>query len=197
MGNDPASESPGRTAVLVIDMLNDLSFSHGADIRYAAEQAAEQVRALCGRARTLGVPVIYVNDNFGQWKADRSELIAHCGREGALGQSLVSTILPEPDDLLVIKPQFSGFYATNLPVLLPKLGVSRLVLTGIATEICVQFTAADAHMRDYRLWIPADCTASTREDRRDGALESMCNSMHAEIAATRVHSLEDWIDRGT
>ncbi|WP_260929178.1 cysteine hydrolase family protein [Novosphingobium sp. 9] len=64
---------------------------------------------------------------------------------------------PAPADYFIIKPQFSAFYATNLPVLLPQLGASKLVLSGIATDICVLFTAADAHMRDYDLWVPSEC----------------------------------------
>jgi nicotinamidase-related amidase len=91
------------------------------------------------------VPVIYVNDNFGEWHSQKSRLVdrAHGG--------LASELAPRENDYFIIKPQFSAFYATNLPVLLPKLGVRRLVLTGVATDICVLFTAADAHMRDYAL----------------------------------------------
>ena len=99
-------------------------------------------------------------------------------RDGAVAAKLA----PEPNDYFIIKPQFSGFYSTNLPVLLPKLGVSRLVLTGIATDICILFTAADAHMRDYALWIPEDCVAAQEDRSGASALAIMCQTMGAKTA---------------
>ena len=102
---------------------------------------------------------------------------------------------PREDDFFIIKPQFSGFYATNLPVLLPKLGVTRLVLTGIATDICVLFTAADAHMRDYALWVPEDAVAAASDERSRWALEIMNNSMGAQTTPTSELSLDEWISQ--
>ena len=101
---------------------------------------------------------------------------------------------PRPDDFFVIKPALSGFYATSLPVLLPKLGVSRLVLTGVAADICVLFTAADAHMRDYDLWVPADAVGSEGDERTRWALDIMQKSMGAEIRPTSELSLAAWVD---
>jgi nicotinamidase-related amidase len=89
----------------------------------------------------------------------------------------------------------SGFYATNLPVLLPRLGVNRLVLTGIATDICVLFTAADANMRDYELWVPEDAVASESAERTRWALDIMRNSMGAEVRPSKAFGLEAWIGR--
>lgn len=102
---------------------------------------------------------------------------------------------PSRNDYFIIKPQFSGFYATNLPVLLPKLGVSRLILTGIATDICILFTAADAHMRDYALWIPQDAVASENDDRAHFALDTMREAMGAETRASEALTLESWMAR--
>jgi nicotinamidase-related amidase len=107
--------------------------------------------------------------------------------------SLPASKTPDDDDYFVIKPQFSGFYATNLQVLLPKLGVRRLILTGIAADICVLFTAADAHMRAYDLWIPRDAVASEDDRRADWALDIMRNSMEAETRATTDISLQTWL----
>ena len=107
---------------------------------------------------------------------------------------MITNILePRADDYFIIKPQFSGFYATNLPVLLPKLGVNRLILTGIATDICILFTAADAHMRDYSLWIPQDAVAAEDDERGQWALEIMRKSMNAEIRPTSQIDVGQWI----
>jgi hypothetical protein len=120
-----------------------------------------------------------VNDNFGQWHSEKSKLIDHVSPGIANG-----AVNPRDQDYFVIKPQFSGFYSTNLVVLLPKLGVRRLILTGIATEICFLFTAADAHMRDYDLWIPNDAVVAIDQLQGDAALGIKRNTMGAETSGT-------------
>ena len=107
---------------------------------------------------------------------------------------VTAKLRPQNEDYFVIKPQFSGFYATNLPVLLPKLGVNRLILTGIATDICILFTAADAHMRDYALWVPEDCVAAEDDQRGQWALAIMRQSMGARTEPTSRLSLDDWLE---
>jgi nicotinamidase-related amidase len=186
----------GRTALVLIDMVNHLDFEGASDMEAAAKKAAERILLLRDEADRLGVPTVYVNDNFGQWHSERSKLVAHATGEGRPGREMVKRIAPRDNDFFVIKPQFSGFYATNLPVLLPKLGASRLVLTGIAADICVLFTAADAHMREYELWVPRDAVAGESERRTKWALEIMLNSMNAETRGTDEFSLEEWVAAG-
>lgn len=188
-GRDPAA---GATALLVIDMLNTLDFGGGEAMRAPAEAAADAIAALRDRAEAAGVPVIFVNDNYDQWHSERSRLV-ELARDSR-GRALAGKLEPRADDYFVIKPQFSGFYATNLPVLLPRLGARRLILTGIAADICVLFTAADAHMRDYGLWVPADCTAASDPDRKDWALEIMRCSMKADVRPTTEADLDAWIE---
>ena len=108
------------------------------------------------------------------------------------GQGIATRLAPRAWDVFVIKPQFSGFYATTLPAVLPMLGVTRLILTGIAADICVLFTAADAHMREYDLWVPADAVASEDDWRANWALDIIRKSMKANTSATTEHSLADW-----
>lgn len=188
-------EAPCQTALLIIDMINDLDFAAGHKMLPEATQAARAILSLRQQAGTAGVPVVYVNDNYGQWHSERSLIVDHCAREGAVGRELVEMLRPEKDDYFVIKPQFSGFYSTNLPALLPRLGASRLILTGVAADICVLFTAADAHMRQYELWVPSDCVASSDPQRTRWALEIMQHSMEAEIRPTTELRLEQWMAR--
>ena len=179
----------GGAALLIIDMINRFEFE-GADVlRSRAGDAAENIITLKAAARASGTPVIYVNDNFGEWHSEKSMLVERALEEG---NAVSERLLPEGEDYFIIKPQFSGFYATNLPVLLPKLGVSRLVITGIATDICVLFTAADAHMRDYVMWVPEDAVASA-DQRGEWALEIMRGSMGAETRPTSELTLPDWL----
>jgi nicotinamidase-related amidase len=188
-------EQPAKasTALLIIDMINDLDFPGGADMLEGAQSAAEAILELSREARAAGVPVVYVNDNYGQWHSQRSLIVEHCARDGALGADIVRLLEPEEDDYFVVKPQFSGFYSTNLPALLPRLGARRLILTGVAADICILFTAADAHMREYDLWVPADCVASSDPQRTTWALEIMKNSMKAETQPTREFALSAWL----
>lgn len=184
-----------HAALIIIDMINHLDFYGGDELRAPAEAAADRIAGLCDAADAAGVPVIYVNDNFGQWHAERSSIVAHGGRQGSPGRALIAALAPRDGDYFLVKPQFSGFYATNLPVLLPQLGVSRVILTGVAADICVLFTAADAHMREYDLWVPGDTVASESEDHRRWALAIMRHSMGAETRSTTELALTDWLSR--
>jgi nicotinamidase-related amidase len=189
-GRPPA---PGGTALLIIDMINTLDFGGGERMLPAAKAAAEAIVSLRDAADAAGVPVVYVNDNYDQWHSDRTRLVEFGRAAESVGKPLVDALEPRRDDFFVIKPQFSGFYATNLPVLLPRLKAGRLVLTGIAADICVLFTAADAHMREYELWVPEDCVAASDDNRTRWALEIMRGAMKADTRPTTELTLDAWI----
>ena len=189
-------KAPGATALLIIDMINDLQLEEGR--RMAAE--ALPVAATISRLRTAAaksrVPVIYVNDNYGLWHGHQTDIVEYCMRPESNGQDIVRKLRPRKRDYFIVKPHFSGFYATNLPVLLPRLGVSRLILTGIAADVCVLFTAADAHMREYDLWVPCDTMIGTHPERKAWVIDILAKSMNAEIAPTTRMTLQDWLGRG-
>src|SRR5262249_22042657 len=89
-----------------------------------------------------------------------------------------------PDDRqdhFILKPMHSGFYSTALDVLLAHRGVRRLILTGIAGNICVFFTANDAHMRGYEVVVPADCTASETVEDNEYALRHVARFLGADV----------------
>lgn len=185
--------APGGVGLLIVDMINDFDFEGAEPLRGAALALARRLTRFRTAADALGVPVIYVNDNFGHWRSERSRIVEHVGRQDSPGREIVDLIEPRESDFFVIKPRFSGFYATNLQVLLPKLGVDRLILTGVATDICVLFTAADAYMREYRLWVPEDLVASEDPQRSAWALDIMRNSMGAHTAPSSADALAGWL----
>jgi nicotinamidase-related amidase len=187
--------APGGVGVLIIDMINDLRFEGAQDLWPKVDAVASAVLGLRDRADRLGVPVVYVNDNYGRWRSDRSKIVEAGAAAPGPGGALVRRMAPRPGDYFVIKPEVSGFYATTLPVLLPRLGVSRLVLTGIAADICVLFTAADAHMREYELWVPRDMVAGQSDQRTEWALAIMRDAFDAETRGTDELPLEDWVAR--
>ena len=191
-----ADDNPGAAALLIIDMINRLDFDGGDALLRAAEAAGERILDLRDQASAAGVPVIYVNDNHGDWHEDRAAIVAKATMEDCPGRALSQRLAPRDEDFFVMKPQFSGFYTTTLPAILPRLGVRRLVLTGIAADICVLFTAADAHMREYDLWVPADAVGGEDPQRTGWALDTMAKSMKADTRPTTERRLEDWLAKG-
>jgi len=186
----------GHAALLLIDVINPLDFDGAEDLLGAALALAEPMARMRAAADEAGVPVIYVNDNQDQWGSQASQLIDTLIDEDRPGRPLAESLRPRENDYFVIKPQFSGFYATNLPVLLPRLNVQRLILAGFAADICVLFTAADAHMRQYDLWVPTDLVAGENDKRSHWALDIMRNSMAAETRPTTELALGDWLASG-
>ena len=155
-----------NAALLLIDVVNPMDFPGAEALMPHALRAAEAIAALKHRAHVAGVPVVYVNDNYGRWHVGFRELIDEFRSEDVPGMPLIDALPPDLErDVYVLKPMLSGFYCTSLDALLASLGVKRLILTGIAGNICVFFTANDAHMRGYDVLVPSDCVASeTRED---------------------------------
>ncbi|HEX4928621.1 MAG TPA: isochorismatase family cysteine hydrolase [Burkholderiales bacterium] len=176
-GNAPDESG---AALLVIDMINAFDFEGAAAMLPRALSAAQAIAALKRRTRAAGMPVVYVNDNFGRWRSDFRSLLAHVTEPGCPGKSIAELLRPESDDYFVLKPKHSGFQFTSLDVLLEHLGARTLILTGVAGNFCVLFTAQDAYMRDYRLAVPRDCIASQSEDDDAYALEHMAKVTKAD-----------------
>jgi nicotinamidase-related amidase len=147
-------------ALILIDVVNGFDFPGSEGIVRAATRAAPRIEKLAERARERDVPVIYVNDNFGRWRSDFKATLTGCTEAGQPGRAVAQRLRPHEGDFFVLKPQHSGFYSTPLNLLLEHIGAHTLILTGFATNLCVVFTAHDAHMRGYRIVVPEDCTAS-------------------------------------
>ena len=169
------------TALLLIDVINDLAFRGSAGLVAEAEPMAIRLARLKRRAARAGVPAIYVNDNFGQWRSDFRQTVAHCTARTSPGRRISTQLRPLRRDLFVLKPKHSGFYDTTLDTLLGALGIRRLILTGIAGNICVLFTANDAYMRDYRLFTPSDCVVSNTASENAYALQQIATVMKGDV----------------
>ncbi|MFL6590551.1 MAG: cysteine hydrolase family protein [Chthoniobacterales bacterium] len=180
--NDLHGSAPDKSeiALLLIDVINDLDFPEANQLLRYARPMARKVLQLKRRAKDAGIPVIYVNDNFGRWRSDFRRQVVHCLRENSRGREIVALLQPEEDDYFVLKPKHSGFFSTTLETLLRYLGSKKLILTGIAGNFCVLFTANDAYMRDYDLIIPSDCTASNTAEENRQALGLMKKFLKAD-----------------
>jgi nicotinamidase-related amidase len=184
--NDLHGNAPDecRVALLIIDMINAFDFEGASAMLPRAIAAAKATAALKQRARSAGVPVIYVNDNFGRWRSDLRRILEHCLQDGVPGKPIAELLRPDEDDYFVLKPKHSGFQFTTLDVLLAHLGVETLILAGVAGDFCVLFTAHDAYMRDYHLVVPADCIASQTDEDDRKALEHMAKVTKADTRAS-------------
>ncbi len=157
-------------ALLLVDVINDLEYPGAEDLFEHALPAARRIAALKREAKRLGVPAIYANDNFGKWQSERSNLVRHCLEDGVRGEPIVRLLVPDDDDYFVLKPKHSAFYSSTLDVLLDYLKTKTLILAGFAGDICVLLTASDAFLRDFALYIPADCVASVDPSENEHAL---------------------------
>jgi nicotinamidase-related amidase len=171
-------------ALLLIDVVNDLDFPEGDQLLRHALPMARNIAVLKRRAKDEGVPVIYVNDNFGRWRSDLNAQVTRCLKDGVRGRPVVALLRPEEDDYFVLKPKHSGFFSTALDTLLEYLGVRAVVLTVMAANICVLFTANDAYMRDLHLAVPADCVASNTEPENRYALGQMAKVLKADTRSS-------------
>ncbi|MGY4689099.1 cysteine hydrolase family protein [Salibacterium sp. K-3] len=183
------------TALIILDMINDMEFEDRDYLFPHALEAAKNLASLKKRVKSHGIPVIYVNDNYGRWQSDFQELIAHCKREDVKGKEVTELIEPDDDDYFVLKPQFSGFFATPLDILLDYLEVKTLIITGVAGNMCVHFTANDAYMRHYQLFVPGDCTASNSSEDNELALDLMNHVLKADTTNSSDYNIEDLIAR--
>lgn len=169
---------------MLVDVINDLDFPQGRQLLRHALPAAKRLARLKRRAKNAGVPVIYVNDNFGRWQSDFRAQVEHCAHEDSLGREMTLLLAPEKDDYFVLKPKHSGFYSTTLEVLLQHLKVKELIIGGVAANLCVLYTANDAYMRDYSLVIPRDGVAAETTAANNAALDHMKKALKARVVAS-------------
>jgi nicotinamidase-related amidase len=172
------------SALLLIDVINDLAFEGSEALIEQAEAMATRLAALKRRASAAAVPCIYVNDNFGQWRADFRQTVAHCTAASSPGRRVSHRLKPKSTDYFVLKPKHSGFFGTPLDMLLEQMRVRRVVLSGIAGNVCVLFTANDAYMREYQLFAPSDCIVSNTEEENAHALRQIQSVMKGDLTAS-------------
>jgi nicotinamidase-related amidase len=172
------------TALLLIDVVNDLAFPGSEVLVEQAEPMALRLAALKRRTSAAGIPSIYINDNFGQWRSDFRRTVAHCIRRGSPGRLVSRRLRPTARDYFVLKPKHSGFFDTTLDTLLKALRIRRVLLTGIAGNICVLFTANDAYMRDLKIYAPADCIVSNTPTDNEHALQQIKTALKGNLATS-------------
>ncbi|UJR36293.1 hypothetical protein I4U23_029022 [Adineta vaga] len=172
------------TVLLLIDVINHLDFEGNEELLEVAEEIGQHIAKLKKAAHKAGIPVIYVNDNFGKWKSDFHNVIEYVINENKPGKPLALLLQPQEDDYFVLKPKHSAFYCTPLDILLNHLDAEKIILAGFAGNICVLFTANDAYMRNFKLIIPKDCIGSNTKEENDACLEQMKKLLKADTRSS-------------
>ncbi|UFS68996.1 cysteine hydrolase [Geomonas sp. RF6] len=180
-------------ALLLIDVINDMEFDGAEALVEQAVPMARRIAELKRRAKEACIPAIYVNDNFGRWKSDFRLVVEHCLNDHVRGEPVARILQPADDDYFVLKPKHSAFYATTLDTLLTYLGARTLILTGIAGNICILFSANDAYMRDLNIFVPSDCVVSNTPGENEHALEQMQKVLKADITPSPDLDLEEML----
>jgi ureidoacrylate peracid hydrolase len=163
---------PRRTAVLVVDMLNDFCKPGGAMVLPGYERLIAPQRAVIGAARQSGAPVVFIIDSHRpNQRRDREFLkrTPHC-IEGSWGAQVIDDLEPGRDDVYVIKRRYSGFFNTDLDLTLRDLEIETVIVMGVVTNICVRSTVHDAFFHGYQVVVPEDTVAATGPREQESSL---------------------------
>lgn len=173
------SFEPG-SALLVIDMLNDFIEDEGALVVPGAKRIVPRLAHILEEAREAGVPVIFVTDNHREDDLEFRHWPPHAVA-GTWGAEVIGELKPLPGEYVVPKRRYSAFFGTDLDNYLRELGVGKLYLTGVLTNICVYATALDASMRNYEVAVFRDGVASLSEDTDAFVFRQLQEVLRAEL----------------
>lgn len=166
-------------ALLLVDVVNGFDFPESDGLLKRATQAAPKIETVANSARENRVPVIYVNDNFGMWQSDFRAVREKCLHADQPGRHVTRRLLPQESDYFVLKPRHSGFLGTPLEALLAQLETHVVVLAGFATDLCVLFTALDAHARGFQVAVVEDATAANDDEAQHTAITLIDRTLRA------------------
>ena len=170
-----------KYAILVVDMLND--FVTGALKCERGLAIVPKTAELLREARKHDVPVIFCND------AHLPNIDHECKKEfwgphaiaGTKGAEVIPDLELCDKDYVVPKRRYSGFFHTDLDLLLRELGVDTVVMTGLHAHMCVRHTAADAFQLGYTVVVAKDATDSFTEEDYNMGIDYFKNTYFAEI----------------
>jgi nicotinamidase-related amidase len=167
-------------ALLIIDMLNDFVLP-GAPLEVpAARVMVPAIRRRIDEAAEAGIPVVYLCDAHREDDPEFEAWPMHAVK-GTPGAVILDELAPRQGDMVVEKTTYSAFYGTRLEGVLREMGARHLTITGVLTNICVFFTAADAVMRGFGVEVARDSVAALTRDENDFALDQMAKVLKVEI----------------
>src|SRR6266852_2744053 len=195
---------PRKTAMIVVDMQNDFVASGAALETPAARQVVPRIAEALRVCRNAGIKIIYTAhvhrrdgcdmglfDDLHPPIANRDALV-----DGTPGVEVYPDLAPAPGEHVIKKHRYSGFFGTDLDIILQEWGIDTVIISGTTTENCCHATARDAMFRNYRVVFLSDATATY--DYPDRGFGSMPNAEvhHAALvilaaSTAQVMSVED------
>lgn len=168
-----------KYAVIVVDMLNDfVTGALGCDRGRAIVPALER---LIKEARVKNVPIIYSNDCHLKGIDHELKLWGDHAIKGTEGAEVIPQLKPEACDFVVPKRRYSGFYGTDMALLLKELGVDTVIITGLHAHMCCRHTAADAYYLGYDIVVPKETTDSFTEEDYVSGLKYLTEVYGADV----------------
>jgi ureidoacrylate peracid hydrolase len=164
--------APRRSALLVIDMLNEFCKPGGRMVLPGYEALLPPQRAMIAAARAHGIPVFWVIQcHDPRLRRDRELLKRgeHC-LIGSWGAEVIDDLAPHEDDFRVYKHRYSAFFQTDLDLTLKDMECDQLIVMGLVTNICVRSTVHDAFFQGYEVVVPHDCCAATGPREQESTL---------------------------
>ena len=179
-----------KTALIVIDMQYD--FIPLAPPEFSCELVPNIADCLA-MARQAAVPIVHVITEYHEDKSDWPRAFAHRDQlrciTGTRGAEIIEAVAPLPDEKVIIKTRYSGFYRTELESWLADDGIEAVALCGYSSDVCVRMTSIDAYNRDYPVTLLSDCVMPERATA-DEAIEYLRWLSRCEVVTRR-----EWIDR--
>jgi nicotinamidase-related amidase len=164
----------GKPVLVVVDMQEGGAMTAdeaGIPVMSGHAERVERAERLLAAARAAGVPVVFFQEVHRPSGIDFGRELD--GVEGQPGTDLEPTLRPEPGEFHLVKRRYSGFIGTEFDIVLRGLNASTLILIGGLTDVCVHYTFADAHQRDYYVRVVTDCVGGSSQYRHDAALDAM------------------------
>jgi len=161
--------NPGRTAVLVVDMVNEFLEEGGRMVLPGGEVLYPPLTQLLKAAHATDMPVFWLNQSL--YKGDKlfEKRIEHC-LAGSWGAQIVEALPQGSNDTIIPKRRYSGFFQTDLDLHLRERKIETVIVTGVVTNICVRSTVNDAFFLGYQVIVPRDCVAATSPELQEAHL---------------------------
>jgi len=167
-------------ALLIIDMINDFVHPRGKLFIPQSRDILPNLSKVVDHFRKSNEEVIFICDSHIEGDKE-TEIWGNHALEGEWGSQIVEELKPNPRDRIILKRRYSAFLYTDLDLYLRERGINTLYLSGVATNVCVLYTAADAFMRGYEVKVIEDCVASFSKEDHEFAIKQMREILKAEI----------------
>jgi len=183
--NERVVVNPVETAVLVVDMQKDFCYEDGAlFVGDAVRRIIPNIKALLEDARIKGLPLVFTQD----WHSPEDDEFAVWGRhcvEYTRGAELIDELAEVEERAFVVrKTRYTAFFETELEAHLRKKGIKKLIIVGVATNICVLHTAIDASLRGFEIIIPEDCVAALSDYGQEYSLYHIKNVLKGIVTSS-------------